>query len=149
MMVLSYATIICQLNVLKLERRRLTNFSSRSYKGKNYGKQEIYIKGDLDSETEIMTKEQMETELGDSCTQVTYSTGSDESEKQICETLKIELENELTTKLDVSEEIITQDIIEKCSENKRCSSLKAPGQRNNKGRRFSEFPSLQKVTLNE
>ena len=36
MMVLSYATIICQLNVLKLERRRLTNFSSRSYKGKNY-----------------------------------------------------------------------------------------------------------------
>ena len=64
MMVLSYATIICQLNVLKLERRRLTNFSSRSYKGKNYNKQEVYIKADLDSETEIMTKARLRMILG-------------------------------------------------------------------------------------
>ena len=119
MMVLSYATIICQLNMLKLERRRLTNFSSRSYKGKSYIGQEMYIKGEQTSLTEIMTRQQME--MGDSYAQVTYSDESEEAEKQICETLQNELENEMTTKLNGSEEKKMKDKIEVSFENQRCS----------------------------
>ena len=122
MMVLSYSTIICQLNVLKLERRRLTNFSTHSYKGKTYSGQEINIKGEQTSLTE-----------------------SEEAEKQICETLQNELENEMTTKLDVSEEKKIKNNIEVSFENKRCSSMRVAGHRNNQERRFSEFHHLQKV----
>ena len=74
--------------MLKLERRRLTNFSSRSYSTNG-----MYINKEQDSETEIMTKQQME--MGDSFVQNNYSNGSDEAEKKICETLQNELENQL------------------------------------------------------
>ena len=142
-MVLSYATIICQLNVLKIERRRLTNFSSRSYKGKNYSGPEMYTKGEQNSLTEMMTRQQME--VGDSYAQVTYSDESEEAEKQICETLQNELENEMTTKLDRSEENKTKNKNEDSFNNKRCSSMRVAGHRNNQERRFSEFHHLQKV----
>ena len=143
-MVLSYATIICQLNVLKLERRRLTNFSSRSYKGKNYSGPEMYTKGEQNSLTEMMTRQQME--MGDSYAQVTYSDESEEAEKQICETLQNELENKMTTKLNGSEETKIKDKIQVSFENKRCSSMRVAGHRNNQERRFSEFHHLKKVT---
>ena len=143
MMVLSYAAIICQLNVLKIERRRLTNFSSRSYKGKNYSGQEMYTMGEQTSMTDMMTRQQME--MGDSYAQVTYSDESEEAEKQICETLQNELENEMTTKFNGTEEKKIKDEMEVSFEIKRCSSMRVAGHRNNQERRFSEFHHLQKV----
>ena len=143
-MVLSYATIICQLNVLKIERRKLTNFSSRSYKGKNYSGQEMYMKGEQTSLTEIMTRQQME--MGDSYAQVTYSDESEEAEKQISETLQNRLENEMTTKLNGSEEKKKKNKNGECLNNKRCSSMKVGVHKNNQERRFSEFHHLKKVT---
>ena len=135
MMVLSYATIICQLNVLKLERRKLTNFSSRSYKGKNYSSQEMYTKEDQeDCMTEVLSKQQMEL----------MSNVSDEAEREIGVDNESE---ELTTKLDGSDDNGEKYMIEKCFENKRCSSLKVSSKKRNTERRLSEFHISDKETI--
>ena len=145
-MVLSYATIICQLNVLKLERRRLTNFSSHSYRGKYYSGHASYKKGvNKDSVTEVLTRQQLEK--GDSYVPVTYSHSSEEAEKQICETLQKELANEMTTEMMKPEEKLRQNKQEICFETKRCSSLREVGHKNNRKRRFSELDGLLKVNI--
>ena len=137
MMVISYATIICRLHFLKLERRRLTNFSCRSYMSRNCIRMDVFNKEEEEDRLiEIISKKR---EMSDSCTQVTYTSIAETTDKQVSDSVEIEV----ITKLSECEGNETQDSNEK----KRCCSLLFPDQGNRQDRRFSELGSFNKVRL--
>ena len=89
-MVISYASIICQLNGLNVQRRQLTNansFYKRQLRAHNV------------QEDEGRKKEEKEKEkIQDTFVDGSYSNISEEAEKQIYETLDSKLEDEANEK---------------------------------------------------
>ena len=84
--------------------------------------------------TEVLSKQQMEL----------MSNVSDEAEREIGVDNESE---ELTTKLDGSDDNGEKYMIEKCFENKRCSSLKVSSKKRNTERRLSEFQISDKEAI--
>ena len=71
----SYAKIICHLDMLKHERRRITNLRDHPYKETD--KEQVDVK-------EIVTRQMLDRSQQN--LQVTYTQSSNEAEKEICET---------------------------------------------------------------
>ena len=119
-MVISYASIICQLNGLNVQRRQLTNansFYKRQLRAHNV------------QEDQGRTKEEKEKELiQDTFVDGSYSNISEEAEKQIYETLDSKLEKEANKKS-----------VSRVKDFARGTSLKVPKKWNYTERRHSDI----------
>ena len=119
-MVISYASIICQLNGLNVQRRQLTNansFYKRQLRAHNV------------QEDQGRKKEEKEKELiQDTFVDGSYSNISEEAEKQIYETLDSKLEKEANKKSASRVKAFA-----------RGTSLKVPKKRNYTERRHSDI----------
>ena len=118
-MVISYASIICQLNGLNMQRRQLTNANSF------YKRQ---LRAHTVQEDQGRKKEEKEKELiQDTFVDGSYSNISEKAEKQIYETLNSKLEKEVNKKSVSRAKVFA-----------RGTSLKMPKKTNYTGRRHSE-----------
>ena len=119
----SYTNIICHLNMLKQERRMLTNCKKRDNMiDKTHS-------ADKTSRKEKQEKATMQELTSPDDLEVTNSNPSDEAKLQICETVTSETINTKYNALETSS----------------CSNLKVVNNQNNNKRRFSEFDAFRKV----
>ena len=123
----SYAKIICHLDMLKHERRRITNL--RAHPKKETDK--------------VVTKQMLDRSRQN--LQVTYSQSSNEAEKEICEIILEKSAGERASESKKSDEILQANLVDDIYGTRLCSSLKIVYQRKEKIRRFSEFDAFRKV----
>ena len=130
----SYAKIICHLDMLKHERRRITNLRDHPYKETD--KEQVDVK-------EIVTRQMLDRSQQN--LQVTYTQSSNEAEKEICEIILEKSAGERASESKKSDEILQANLVDDIYGARLCSILKIDYQRKEKIRRFSEFDAFRKV----
>ena len=133
----SYAQIICHLNMLKLERRRITNVRDHPYKETDNVDE---VQEDVKEIFPRLMLERSQQNL-----QVTYSQSSNEAEKEICEIVLEKPAGERTAESRKSEKVLQANLVSDIHGARLCPRLKIVYHRNEKLRRLSEFDAFQKV----